>query len=834
MLTVMSGLEGSNAQSRLNDLTQLRYSFSTLNTRIIDLESQSKSVPNIRARRAMYRTEKHFTARTVARVKLVELNLARNEQLTLTDTTQPDAWQLFTDTGQNVTLPAITVALPPPNADAQSAISDLHEGYKLMEGEWESAKANCNYYIAAKRFHETGNMILEWDSLPPINTRSSALTNLDSAHTEASRSVEDSKNHYIKMDYDSMAGKIDQCRSHIDFLEQSEHAAAEAEKERLRKKQLEDELARKMQGLQSYLSDLQLKLGQARDQILNRVSIAIQFESPQSAAQDAQKCINDLESVRAGANRLSGELAELETYKPMPPATIETKSALKILSDQVDDFQSLAQLYIRKVQKVQVVIGQVQATENIISRLEEKINQQLSQQSHNSEALEMKLRLLKNSSFEIGAQDALMQTLTDAAKEAKALGVNVEHQSNRPDPDDYIYCITVQRLQDRLEALRNRLKAEMDMLEGEIPILKSQESASERALRSLQDADRLMKELEHIRVNGEKELRREHPEPFDVKSTLSRCDDLEKRLFGIKSPIGVALTEMAEQLNDSNLTDGKLRDQIESTSNRLQASKVQADEVVEGIQAKMSDLKSAMDALMATAAILHRYQDSLAMNTVCTTIDDFEHRQVILSELIDEIPINDPKFAGLKSMLSGLPENDLDRSRLTGIINEQNQEWNQLKWQLNMAVESNRKELDRKLQDKEKMDHMEILRVDINQFLETINRISSDQCVILGRRHQVEVHIFYDALQGQQKVLDQFNQSIEPQYKELVGRCRQYSMVSEETELKSAWERVWFLTKNLIDKLKSARTFADRVEQANQIIAKWTIEAERFEREAER
>ena len=831
MLNVMSGLDGDNVQARLQELTQLRYSFSTLNTRIIELESQSKSVPNIRARR--YRTEKHFVARTVARVKTVELNLARNEQLTLTDSTKADAWQLFTDTGQNITLPAVTIALPPPNMDAQDAIADLQSGYKSMDNEWDSAKANCSYYIAAQRFNETANMILQWDALPPINTRSSALTNLDSAHTEAGKCVDDSKNQYIRLEYDSMADKIEQCRAHIDYLGQAELAEQEAAKERLRKKQLEEELARKMKGLQSYLSELQIKLDQARDQILNRVSIAIQFEAPQSAAQDAQKCINDLESVRAGANRLFGELAELETYKPAPPGILETKANLKILSDHVNDFQSLAQLYIRKVQKVQIVIGQVQATENIISRLEEKINQQLAQRSHNSEGLELQLRLLKNSSFEIGAQDPLMQTLTDAAKEAKALGVNVADQSNRPDPDDYIYCMTVKQLQERLDLLRNRLKEEMDRLEGEIPIIKAQEAASERALRTLQDTDRLNKELEHIRLNGDKELRREHPEPFDVKSSLSRCDDLEKRLSGIESPVNIALTEIAEQLNDSNLTDGKLRDQLETASNRLQNAQRLADEVVDNIQAKMSDLHTAIDALAATAAILHHYQDALSMNTVCTTIDDFEHKQAILTELVNEIPINDPKFSGLKSLLTGFPENDLDRSRLTGIINEQNQEWNQLKWQLNMAIESNRKELERKQREKDKSDQMDELRMDLNGFLDKINSISTNQCTILGMRHVLEVHIFYDALQEQQKVLDQFNQSIEPEYKELVGRCRQFNMISEETELKSAWERVWFLTKNLIDKLKASRTFADRVEQANQVIAKWTIEAERFERESE-
>ena len=127
-------------------------------------------------------------------------------------------------------------------------------------------------------------------------------------NTFLGRYVKDANNQYIKTDYDVMPEKISRCRAHIDHLEAAELAEQEAEKERLRKKRLEEELSRKMDGLKAYLEDLEAKLGHAKDQILTRVSIAIQFENPHSAAQDAQKCINDLESVRAGANRVAGKI----------------------------------------------------------------------------------------------------------------------------------------------------------------------------------------------------------------------------------------------------------------------------------------------------------------------------------------------------------------------------------------------------------------------------------------------------------------------------------------------------------------------------------------------
>ena len=212
---------------------------------------------------------------------------------------------------------------------------------------------------------------------------------------------------------------------------------------------MEEERARQVQGLRDYFNELEAKLGDARNQILQRVSIAIQFESPQSAAHDAQKCLNDLEAIRAGATRLQGDLSALLILKPTPPGSFELNRDLKKLSEKIDFLQGLSQLYIKKVQKVQIVIGQVQATENIISRLEDKIQKQLAEPASTSDEYETKLRILKNTSFELEAQDSLIDSLTESAKEAKALGQSVENESERPDPDQYIYNVMVNQLKEK-------------------------------------------------------------------------------------------------------------------------------------------------------------------------------------------------------------------------------------------------------------------------------------------------------------------------------------------------------------------------------------------------
>ena len=63
------------------------------------------------------------------------------------------------------------------------------------------------------------------------------------------------------------------------------------------------------------------------------------------------------------------------------------------------------------VQKVQIVIGQVQATENIITRLEDKIRTQLAEPATTSEELEMKLRILKAASRSLVVINAYPMTL---------------------------------------------------------------------------------------------------------------------------------------------------------------------------------------------------------------------------------------------------------------------------------------------------------------------------------------------------------------------------------------------------------------------------------------
>jgi DNA repair exonuclease SbcCD ATPase subunit len=830
--SICTNLDETSASERAEKLEEIKFTFSSLSVKMMELETQAKSVSNIKARR--FRTEKHFAARTVTRVKNVDLNIARNEPLTLVDSSKPESWQLVTEMGQNVTLPAITVALPPPNKLAEEAVQELKNEMTQLKSNWEQSKANCSFFQAAGKFHENAGRILEWDSLPPINTRSSAMSSLESAFKEAGRHVEDSRNDSVQRDYEDMPNIMNDCQRHIDDLEAREHAANEAEKERIRKEQLRDELARKALSLKDYLAGLQQKLEGAKKDILHRVSIAISFENPHEAAQDAQRSINDLEAIRAGSNRVLGELSELETQPEAPEGMDLVKADLAQISVEVNQFQSLSQVYIRKVQKVQVVIGQVQATENIIARLEEKVNSQLNQATSNAEAMELKLRLLKNSTFELGAQDALLKTLSEAAGEAKALGQQVELESNIPDPDDYIYGFTVQKLQDRLQALKDKLISKVDKLEADIPILKNQEKAAEDSQRGLHDASRLLNELEHISNAADKELRREHAESFDVRASLSRCDDFSKRLNNVRSPVRELTNEINAMINDPNLTDGVLKGRLEEAAQSLQNAQKKADDTVAEIQHKMSRLQSAIDALAVTRAIIEKYQMTLSADSVCSTIDDYEHRMALLRELQKEIPENDPKFAGLKSHLTELPDNDLDRNRLSVDVNDHMNEWNQLKWQLNMALESNKKELDKKIKEREHENNIGCLRSKIADFIAKIEKMSAQQIEVLSAEHEMTVATFYNELQAQQAVLDVFNNRIEGEYKALRNECDQLQLPNEECqELQSTWERVWKLTKHTIDKLKALRAYTEQVEKAQAVLAKWTLEAERFERESD-
>ena len=41
-------------------------------------------------------------------------------------------------------------------------------------------QANCNYYLAANKFNKAAGLILEWDKLPSIQQRSTAVSNLES------------------------------------------------------------------------------------------------------------------------------------------------------------------------------------------------------------------------------------------------------------------------------------------------------------------------------------------------------------------------------------------------------------------------------------------------------------------------------------------------------------------------------------------------------------------------------------------------------------------------------------------------------------------------------
>ena len=828
---ILVNLSSANAAQRADNLRQIKITFSALSNKISELEGQAKLVSNIRARR--HRTEKHFAARCVARVKTAQLTVSRNEQLTLTATPNPAEWACFTETGNNVTLPAVVVSLPPPNMEAEDAVQELRNRLQAIDGERDRAAANCSYYQAAGKFNDTKKMILEWDSLPSIQQRAQAVTQLESAHAEAGKHVAPSQSPVVEQDYSQMTTDLENCHEHIESLVKKDQAEREAEEERQRQLKAQKDANRQVAGLRDYYNELDAKARDARDQILSRVALAIQFETPQAAAQDAQKSLNTLESIRAGATRLQGDLAALLLLKPTPEDSFELNQDLRGLAERIDFLQGLSQLYIRKVQKVQVVIGLVQATENIIARLEDKIKQQLSEPATRSDELEMKLRILKNTTFELEAQDSLIDSLTDSAKEAKALGQSVEDKSEKPDPDKYIYDVMVGQLKDRIAALKDHLKVEKDSLEKEIPRLRDQENASDNASRICSDSDRLLKELDHIKQSALKELRREHGTEFDIKTAEQRVADYTKRLDTIDSACDECRRNLLDQSQSPDLTDPALKSRLVTAANELDSAKRDARDLVNSIATKMANLASANDALGETEAILARYRQALDGGSMMTTIEDYEDRQARLAELINEIPTNDPRFDSLRNLLSPFVDHDSDRSRLQNDITRQQSEWGDLKWRIQLAQEANKKELDKRRADEERKLASDDLRLDIDSFVDSLNKISTQQIEVLSACH--DPFALADIMaerEKQQEILNKFNSKLEPKYKDLMKRAKKLGLTQEETRLSGSFERVWFLTKSTIDKLNSVKAFAEKIEQVEPVIARWLIEAERFEREA--
>ena len=166
-----------------------------------------------------------------------------------------------------------------------------------LENDHNRVKANCDYYIASNKFHEQAGLILEWDTLPSLQKRSAAISGLESAHAEARKHVHGAGNPAVESDFKSMDDTISRCHAHIEALAKKDAEDREAEAERQRQQRLKEEAARKVAGLRDYFNELEMKLSDARNQILQRLALAIQFESPQAAAHDAQKCLNGKANV---------------------------------------------------------------------------------------------------------------------------------------------------------------------------------------------------------------------------------------------------------------------------------------------------------------------------------------------------------------------------------------------------------------------------------------------------------------------------------------------------------------------------------------------------------
>ena len=213
--SLVTDMNGSNVQNRFDQLQEIKITFTSINTKINAIEGRAKTVSNIKARGNL--TEKHITA---VSFKSGTVNVYRNEQLTLTACKHRWAWEWHTESGHDITLPAAIVVSPLPNKDAIGVANSLEQSYCKLEDDYERIKANCDFFNASNKFAKTAGLILEWDefTLPPIQTRSSSISNIEESYAEAGRFVDASQNRIVSDDYGKMAAKIDECHAHIEAL----------------------------------------------------------------------------------------------------------------------------------------------------------------------------------------------------------------------------------------------------------------------------------------------------------------------------------------------------------------------------------------------------------------------------------------------------------------------------------------------------------------------------------------------------------------------------------------------------------------------------------------
>ncbi|XP_068953172.1 plectin isoform X11 [Petaurus breviceps papuanus] len=445
--------------TRLEDLLQdaqdEKEQLSEYKGHLLGLAKRAKAIVQLKPRNPSYPIRGRLPLQAVCDYKQMEMTVHKGDTCQLVSHAQPSKWKVVHSSGSEAVLPSVCFLVPPPNKEAQDAVSRLEGLHQTLVNLWHQLHVDMKSLLAWQCLTREIQLIRSWSlvtfrTLKPEEQRQ-ALRNLEMHYQAFLRDSQDAGGFgpedrlQVERDYSTCTRHYQQLLQNLEQGEQEESLC---------------------QRYISELKDIRLQLEACEGRIVHRLRMPLDKEPARECAQritEQQKVQAEVEGLGQGVTKLSAK-AEKVLAQPEPsPGAPALRSELDLTLGKLDQVRSLSAIYLEKLKTISLVIRSTQGAEEVLRTYEEQLKDVQNVPADLSE-LEATKAELKKLRTQVEAQQPLFAGLNEELRAAQEVGERMQQKHGERDAELERWRERVTQLLERWQAVL----AQIDLRQREL------------------------------------------------------------------------------------------------------------------------------------------------------------------------------------------------------------------------------------------------------------------------------------------------------------------------------------------------------------------------------
>ncbi|KAM4822789.1 plectin isoform X12 [Urocitellus parryii] len=407
------------------------------------LAKRAKAIVQLKPRNPAYPIRGHVPLLAVCDYKQVEVTVHKGDQCQLMGPAQPSHWKVLSSSGSEAAVPSVCFLVPPPNQEAQEAITRLEAQHQALVALWHQLHVDMKSLLAWQSLSRDVQLIRSWSlvtfrTLKPEEQRQ-ALRSLELHYQAFLRDSQDAGS-FGPEDRLVAEREYSSCSRHYQQLLQSLEQGEQEES--------------RCQRCISELKDIRLQLEACETRTVHRLRLPLDKEPARECAQriaEQQKAQAEVEGLGKGVARLSAEAEKVLALPEPSPAAPTLRSELELTLGKLEQVRSLSAIYLEKLKTISLVIRSTQGAEEVLKAHEEQLKEAQAVPSTLPE-LEATKAALKKLRAQAEAQQPVFDALREELRGAQEVGERLQQRHGERD-------VEVERWRERVTQLLERWQA---------------------------------------------------------------------------------------------------------------------------------------------------------------------------------------------------------------------------------------------------------------------------------------------------------------------------------------------------------------------------------------